>query len=50
MEHSRVYLQRVADGAFVEADLYDEITDDHIRLWEKSWVPRMAVALEEKVR
>jgi hypothetical protein len=41
MNESQVYLQDVASGKFVEASLFDEVTDDHLRLWENDWVPEM---------
>lgn len=50
MECSTIYLQRVADGKFLAADLCDEITDEHVRFWEKRWVPPMMAALQEKLR
>lgn len=41
MNESRVYLQDVSSGYFVEASLFDEVTDDHLLLWENGWVPEM---------
>ena len=41
MNVSRVYLQAAATGQLAPADLCDEITDQHLDLWETSWQPAM---------
>lgn len=52
MTESRVYLQEAASGQMVEASLFDEISDEHLTLWEQDWVPAMQAfrprALEPK--
>lgn len=44
METSEVYLLRVADGELVRADLADEISEEHVALWQKNWAPLMLKA------
>lgn len=41
MNESLVYLKEPLSGDLVEASLYDEVTDEHLRLWEDGWVPEM---------
>jgi hypothetical protein len=41
MNESLVYLQDPQTGGLVEASLFDEVTDEHLRLWEQGWVPEM---------
>lgn len=40
-EESIVFLLDGASGQAVEASLYDEIHDDHLLLWSRSWAPEM---------
>ena len=39
-----VYLERVANHELVEAQLFDEISDEHLSLWQNTWLPAMAEA------
>jgi hypothetical protein len=41
MTESQVYLREGRSGELVEASLFDELTAEHLALWEKSWVPAM---------
>jgi hypothetical protein len=41
MNESLVYLQDVESRKVVEASLFDEVTDDHLLLWENGWVTEM---------
>jgi hypothetical protein len=41
MTESFVQLQDPQTGGFIEASLFDEVTDEHLRLWEHGWVPEM---------
>ena len=41
MNESLVYLKEALRGELVEASLFDEVTDEHLRLWEHGWVPEM---------
>jgi hypothetical protein len=41
MNESRVYLQESATADMVDASLFDEVTDAHLRLWEDGWLPEM---------
>ena len=41
MTESLVYLQRVSDGELVVAILCDEINDEHLDMWERTWSPAM---------
>jgi hypothetical protein len=45
MNKSLVYLQETASGALIEASLFDEVGDEHLRLWEHGWVPEMRLHL-----
>ena len=38
MNESLVYLQDPQTGGLVEASLFDEVTDEHLRLWKQGWV------------
>lgn len=38
MEKSLVYLKD-SNGALVPAELFDEIADEHVKLWEAQWKP-----------
>ena len=39
MEKSDVYLQRRKTGEAVPAELWDEISREHIKLWRTTWLP-----------
>lgn len=39
-----VYLERVANRELVEAQLFDGISDEHLSLWQNTWLPAMAEA------
>ena len=39
MNESTVYLQKTESGAFIEASLFDQVTDDHLAMWRSKWVP-----------
>ncbi len=39
MDESAVYLRDGETGDPVEALLCDEVTDEHLRLWDDGWVP-----------
>ena len=41
MEKSKIQLQRTATREMAEADLCDEITDEHLQLWEAGWAKAM---------
>jgi hypothetical protein len=41
MNESLVYLKEPQSGDLVDASLFDEVTDEHLRLWENGWVPEM---------
>jgi hypothetical protein len=41
MTESRVYLQNRTTKELVEASLLDEVTDQHLAMWEKTWKPVM---------
>jgi hypothetical protein len=41
MNESRVYLKKSETNVLVEASLLDEVTDDHLSMWNGSWVPAM---------
>ena len=41
MAEHRVYLQDARTKALVEASLFDEVTDDHLEMWEDAWQPAM---------
>jgi hypothetical protein len=41
MNESLVYLLDPQNSGLVEASLFDEVTDEHLRLWEQGWVPEM---------
>ena len=47
MEVSKIHLRRVRDGTLVAADLFDDIADEHLAMWERSWLPAMRVALAD---
>ena len=36
-----VYLKESATGKLVEAELYDEVSDTHLAMWDSTWVPAM---------
>lgn len=46
MENSVVHLERRQTGEAVEAELWDDISDEHLRLWSATWLP----LVEEAVR
>lgn len=41
MTESEVYLRDGTSGKLIEASLYDEVTSDHLALWDRDWVPAM---------
>jgi hypothetical protein len=41
MTESKVYLRDGKGGNLIEASLFDEVTSDHLALWERDWVPAM---------
>jgi len=41
MTKSAVYLRKLATNQTVEASLFDEITDEHLRMWKDTWSPAM---------
>jgi hypothetical protein len=41
MTESEVYLRAGKTGKLVEASLFDEVTTDHLALWDRDWVPAM---------
>lgn len=45
MNHSKTALRRCFSGQPAEAELYDDITDEHLDLWRSQWVPFAHAAL-----
>lgn len=43
MNESKVYLQKSESNEFVEASLFDKVTDEHLALWDTTWAPAMHV-------
>lgn len=41
MTESEVYLRDGKSGMLIEASLFDEVTPDHLALWDRDWVPAM---------
>lgn len=41
MEESKVWLRSGETGLPVEASLFDEITDEHLRMWDDTWLREM---------
>jgi len=41
MNESLIYIKEPQSGNLVEASLFDEVTDEHLLLWENVWVPEM---------
>mgnify|MGYP000890751281 CR=1 FL=1 len=41
MTESTVYLLDSSSGKMVEATLSDEVTDEHLALWDRDWAPEM---------
>lgn len=41
MTESKVYLREGRSGSLIEASLFDEVTPDHLLLWDRDWVPAM---------
>lgn len=41
MNESKVYLREGTSGDLVEASFFDEVTSDHLALWDRDWVPAM---------
>lgn len=39
MNVSQIYLREVATGKAVPASLCDEITDEHLEMWDRTWRP-----------
>ena len=50
MEVANIYLERVASGDLVEAQLFDGISDVHLTLWQTTWLPAMAEAVQRLER
>ena len=46
MERSLAYLQRRSGGEAVEAELWDDISDEHVQLWRTSWLPPIEQAVQ----
>jgi len=49
MEASEVYLLRVVDGQMVRAELFDDLSEQHITLWQRTWLPAMQEAIPRLV-
>ena len=47
MQVSTVHLRRIRDGALVVAELSDDITNEHLSMWEQTWRPAMRGALAD---
>lgn len=43
MDESKVYLQHGKSGELVEASLFDEITSDHLKLWNDGWLHALKI-------
>lgn len=43
---SEIRLRRLATGEAVAASLCDEITDEHLEMWARTWVPAMEAYCE----
>lgn len=43
MDESKVYLQKGGSGELVEASLCDQITADHLKLWNDGWLHAMRI-------
>jgi hypothetical protein len=41
MTESIVYLSESSSGEMVEATLCDEVTDEHLVMWDRDWIPEM---------
>lgn len=41
MNESKIYLFKSETDEIVEASLFDEVTDEHLALWDTSWAPAM---------
>lgn len=41
MIESKVYLRDGKSRNLIEATLFDEVTSEHLKLWERDWVPAM---------
>lgn len=48
MTISSVYLREIATGKMVGAELFDEISDAHLEMWEKTWKPRIQAHCSHK--
>src|SRR6266571_1893068 len=48
MTESKVYLRDGKSGNLIEASLFDEVTPDHLVLWDRDWVPAMQAFCEGK--
>lgn len=46
MERSLAYLQKRSNGEAVEAELWDDISDEHVQLWRTSWLPPIEQAVQ----
>lgn len=46
MEQSLIYLQRSGTREAVEAELYDDITDEHREQWRTTWMPMIESTVE----
>ena len=45
MERSLAYLERRSNGEAVKAELWDDITDEHVRSWRTRWLPLIEQAV-----
>ena len=45
MEKSLAYLQRRCNSEAVKAELWDDISDDHVQLWRTGWLPPIEQAV-----
>lgn len=43
MDESKVYLQKGGSGELAEARLFDQITGDHLKLWDDGWQHAMRI-------
>jgi hypothetical protein len=44
VDRSAIFLQNVATGELVEADLFDSIADTHLEAWRTTWLPEVKAA------
>jgi hypothetical protein len=50
VEKSCIHLQRQKTGEAVEAELWDDISDEHLRLWRTTWLPLVEQAVQRLTR